>query len=153
MKIHDKPFMSEAIAQAKLAATQGEVPVGAVLVHEGQVIAKAHNAPIAMQDPCAHAEILALRAAGPVLQNYRLLETTLYVSLEPCPMCVAAMVHARIERCVYGASDPKTGACGGAVDLTRLPVWNHHVIFEGGVLADEASALLSAFFQAKRAQY
>jgi tRNA(adenine34) deaminase len=150
MKVYDKDFMQVALAQAVLAAAADEVPVGAVLVHEGEIIAAAHNAPIAMHDPCAHAEILVLRAAGQQLQNYRLIGATLYVTLEPCPMCIAAMIHARIARCVYAASDPKTGACGGAVDLSSLSTWNHHVDIEGGVMQAEASALLKDFFKDRR---
>lgn len=150
MKAYDKDFMQVALAQAKLAALADEVPVGAVIVADGEIIATAHNAPIAQHDPCAHAEILAIRAAGQALQNYRLTGTTLYVTLEPCPMCVAAMIHARIARCVYAAADPKTGACGGAIDLSSLHTWNHRIDIEGGVLADDASALLKTFFKTRR---
>lgn len=142
--------MQVALAQAQLAAVADEVPVGAVIVAEGEIIGAAHNAPIAQHDPCAHAEILAIRAAGQALQNYRLSGTTLYVTLEPCPMCVAAMIHARIARCVYAAADPKTGACGGAIDLSALHTWNHRIEIEGGVLAEDASVLLKGFFKTKR---
>lgn len=142
--------MQVALAQAQLAALADEVPVGAVIVAEGEIIAAAHNAPIAQHDPCAHAEILAIRAAGQALQNYRLTGATLYVTLEPCPMCVAAMIHARIARCVYAAADPKTGACGGAIDLASLHTWNHRIDIEGGVLAEDASVLLKGFFVSRR---
>lgn len=150
MKAYDKGFMQTALAQAQEALLQNEVPVGAVLVLDGEIIAQAHNAPIAMHDPCAHAEILVLREAGQKLHNYRLSDATLYVTLEPCTMCVAAMIHARIARCVFAAADPKTGACGGAIDLSNLHPWNHRVDIEGGVMSEESSAILKAFFQARR---
>jgi tRNA(adenine34) deaminase len=150
MKAFDKPFMEQALALAVQGQAQGEVPVGCLVVKDGEIIAQAYNQPIALHDPCAHAEILALRAAGQVLRNYRLLGCTLYVTLEPCPMCVSAMLHARIERCVYGASDPKTGALGSAIDLPAAHPWNHHFAQEGGVLKEPCSALLVDFFKSRR---
>lgn len=150
MKVYDKDYMRLALAQAAEADAAGEVPVGAVIVGQSEIIACAHNAPIAQHDPCAHAEILALRAAGQRLGNYRLVGTTLYVTLEPCAMCIAAMIHARVARCVYAAPDPKSGACGGAINLAALHHWNHHIDIEGGILADEASTLLKSFFKSRR---
>lgn len=144
-----EPFMQLALAQAQLAEQAGEVPVGAVLVADGQVIAAAHNQMISGHDPCAHAEIQVLRQAGVVCQNYRLPRTRLYVTLEPCVMCLGAMLHARIEACIYAAADPKTGACGGAFDLQDQQ-FNHSIAVTGGVLADVASHQLKAFFQALR---
>jgi len=146
----DERFMSEALEFAKIAAGQGEVPVGAVLVVGGDAVAREANAPISRNDPTAHAEILALRAAGERIGNYRLPGATLYVTLEPCPMCAAAMVHARIERLVYGAADPKTGAAGSVFDLARDARLNHRIEVEGGVLADEAARLLRDFFRQRR---
>lgn len=146
----DKHFMAQALAQAEAAAQSGEVPVGAVIVKEGAAIAAAANAPIRSNDPTAHAEVLALRAAGASLANYRLPGTTLYVSLEPCPMCAAAIVHARVDRLVYGAADPKTGAAGTVMNLVQDPRLNHQMTVVGGVLATEAGALLKAFFRERR---
>lgn len=143
-------FMREALAQARLAAASGEVPVGAVLVVDGAIVSRAFNQPIGRTDPTAHAEILALRAAAHALDNYRLVASTLYVTIEPCLMCVGALVHARVARIVYGAKDPKTGACGSIVDLPAIAHWNHHGRFEGGVLADECGALLRGFFADRR---
>ena len=150
MKMYDKGFMQAALDEAQSAGIEGEVPVGAVLVVNDEIIARAHNSPIKAHDPCAHAEILVLREAGKVLQNYRLTSASLYVTLEPCAMCVAAMIHARIERCVYGAPDPKTGACGSVIDLQALHNWNHRVLIEGGVLGDESAHILKTFFQLRR---
>jgi tRNA(adenine34) deaminase len=146
----DEQFMTEALALAGQAEAHGEVPVGAVIVSEGEVIAAAANSPIGLNDPTAHAEILALRAAGERLGNYRLPGTTLYVTLEPCPMCAAAMVHARVARLVYGAADPKTGAAGSVMQLLQDQRLNHTVEITGGVLGDEAGALLRDFFRARR---
>ncbi len=143
-------FMQLALAQARLAQGKGEVPVGAVVVKDGQVIAQACNAPIATHDPSAHAEILALRQAAQVLGNYRLQGCQMYVTLEPCPMCAGALLHARIDRVVYGAADPKTGAAGSVLNLFDEPRLNHQTWVEGGVLADESAALLKSFFQGKR---
>ena len=146
----DAEYMAFALDEAKLGASQDEVPVGAVIVHNDQVIARAHNAPISLNDPCAHAEVLALREAGRALQNYRLNDTTLYVTLEPCPMCVYAMIHARVARCVFAAPDPKTGAMGGAIDLTKAHAWNHTIDVVGGVMADESATMLRGFFKSRR---
>jgi tRNA(adenine34) deaminase len=145
----DRDFMQLALQQAALAQRLGEVPVGAVLVRDGAVLAAGFNRVIADSDPSAHAEIVALRAAGQVVQNYRLPATTLYVTLEPCPMCLAALFHARVARVVFGASDGKTGACGGHTDLRSLPI-NHHTAVEGGVLAEACADSLQAFFKARR---
>lgn len=144
--------MAMALDCAREAYARDEVPVGAVLVDaRGAVIARAANAPIASRDPTAHAEIVALRAGGQALANYRLSGCTLYVTLEPCPMCVGALVHARIARLVYGAADPKTGACGSALDLAADPSLNHRLVVTGGVLAEECGGLLRQFFAARRA--
>jgi len=147
----DLVLMEQALACAREAESAGEVPVGAVLVAaEGAVLARAANAPIARNDPTAHAELLALRAAGQVLGNYRLPGCTLYVTLEPCAMCVGALVHARIARIVYGAPDPKTGACGSVFDLAASPRLNHRIEVTGGVLGEDCGALLKRFFAARR---
>jgi tRNA(adenine34) deaminase len=147
----DLVLMEQALACAREAEADGEVPVGAVIVTaQGAVLARAANAPIARNDPTAHAEMLALRAAGRVLGNYRLPGCTLYVTLEPCAMCVGALVHARIARIVYGAPDPKTGACGSVFDLAASPRLNHRIEVTGGVLAEDCGALLKRFFAARR---
>lgn len=145
----DDDFMREAVRLAGEAARAGEVPVGAVVVKEGRIIGRGFNRPISSHDPTAHAEIVALREAAAAEKNYRLTGCELYVTLEPCAMCVGAMVHARLARIVYGARDPKTGACGSITDLTALPT-NHHATFEGGFLADECGALLKRFFSERR---
>ena len=154
--VTDEAFMRLAIAQAQLAAQAGEVPVGAVVVCSGGVIASGCNGPIGGHDPTAHAEIVALRAAAQVLGNYRLPDCELYVTLEPCAMCCGAMLHARLKRVVFGASDAKTGAAGSVVNLFEQPQLNHQTVLQGGVLAAEAAALLQLFFsqrrQEKRAQ-
>ena len=143
--------MQRALAQAALAERIDEVPVGAVLVSAaGEVLAECHNQTISQSDPCAHAEILALREAGQKLGNYRLLNTTMYVSLEPCAMCAMALVHARVKRLVFAASDPKTGACGSVFNLIADSRHNHRVEVQSGLLQQEASVALSAFFKAKR---
>ncbi len=147
----DVEFMRLAIAEAQRALDRGEVPVGAVLVKDERVIATGGNAPIASHDPTAHAEIAVLRAAGAALGNYRLDDTVLYVTLEPCLMCAAAMVHARVRRVVFGAFDPKAGAAGGLIDAFALKGLNHRVDVFGGVLEAECGALLSGFFSATRA--
>ncbi|MGE0314959.1 MAG: tRNA adenosine(34) deaminase TadA [Lautropia sp.] len=139
-----------AIDQALNAATVGEVPVGAVLVREGQVIATGFNHPIGSSDPTAHAEIRAIRAAAEQLGNYRLADCDLYVTLEPCAMCAGAIMHARIRRLVFGARDPKTGACGSVVDLMAEHRLNHHTIVNGGVLEAECGRVLSDFFGQRR---
>jgi tRNA(adenine34) deaminase len=150
MSTPDDEFMSEALALAREAGQAGEVPVGAVLVVNGAVIARARNRPIAANDATAHAEILALRGAGQVLGNYRLPETTLYVTLEPCPMCAGAMVHARVKRLVFGATDPRSGAAGSVFEIVRSADLNHRLAVTGGVMAGESAALLQEFFQARR---
>lgn len=146
----DTTFMRLALDQAHNAWALAEVPVGAVVVRDGQVIATGFNQPIGNSDPTAHAEIQAMRAAAEVLGNYRLSHCELYVTLEPCAMCAGAMQHARIKRLVYGAADPKTGACGSVVDLFAEPRLNHHTTVRAGVLADEAGTLLSRFFAERR---
>ena len=142
--------MREALGLAAQAAAAGEVPVGAVVVRDGRIVGRGYNRPITSRDPTAHAEIVALREAAGAEANYRLPGCELYVTLEPCAMCVGAMVHARIARVVFGATDPKTGACGSIVDLPALAAWNHHGVFTGGVLADECGEVLRSFFAAKR---
>ncbi len=149
----DAHWMRQALAQAQAAAQAGEVPVGAVVVRGGEVIATGRNAPVQGQDPTAHAEIMALRAAAQRLGNYRLEGCTLYVTLEPCAMCSGAMLHARVPRVVFGAADPKTGAAGSVVDLFSSPQLNHQTQVQGGVLADECAALLAAFFRERRSQH
>ena len=142
--------MRQALAQAQLAFEDGEVPVGAVVVCNGQVIATGRNAPIGTHDPTAHAEIIALRAAALVLANYRLTACELYVTLEPCAMCSGAMLHARLARVVYGAFDAKTGAAGSVVNLFENVQLNHQTALKGSVLADEASTQLKTFFSQRR---
>jgi tRNA(adenine34) deaminase len=142
--------MGQALALARQAAESGEVPVGAVLVHRGEVIATGHNQPIGAHDPTAHAEIMALRAAAQELGNYRLEDCELYVTLEPCPMCAGALLHARLKRVVYGAADPKTGVAGSVLDLFANRQLNHQTAVQGGVLAAECGELLQGFFQKKR---
>jgi tRNA(adenine34) deaminase len=145
----DHDFMVLALAEAKRAGLRGEVPVGAILVKGGEVIASGSNAVIGLHDPTAHAEVLALREAGQKLQNYRLPDCELFVTLEPCAMCAAAMIHARISRVVYGASDPKTGAAGGLLNVFET-TFNHQTTVQGGVMAEECGGLLRDFFRAKR---
>ena len=142
--------MHEALRLAERAAAAGEVPVGAVVVRDGKVIGRGSNRPISTSDPTAHAEIVALREAAAAEGNYRLAGCQLFVTLEPCALCVGAMVHARIARVVYGAPDPKTGACGSIVDLPSIGHWNHHGVFEGGLLAEECGAVLRGFFAERR---
>ena len=142
--------MRAALELAAQAAERGEVPVGAVVVKDGDIIGRGFNRPITSADPTAHAEIVALREAAGALGNYRLPGCELYVTLEPCAMCVGAMVHARLARIVYGAPDPKTGACGSIVDLPALPTFNHHGHFEGGLLAEECGGVLKRFFAQRR---
>ncbi|HEY7674183.1 MAG TPA: tRNA adenosine(34) deaminase TadA [Burkholderiales bacterium] len=146
----DASMMLEALRLAAQAAREGEVPVGAVVVKDGRIVGRGFNAPISSYDPTAHAEVRALREAARRLANYRLSGCTLYVTLEPCAMCAGAIMHARIERLVYGASDPKTGACGSVTDLFSQKNLNHHTTVVGGVLAAEAGRLLSDFFLARR---
>lgn len=146
----DRQFMQQALEQAGLAALAGEVPVGAVIVRNGEVIARAFNQPITNHDPSAHAEMLALRQAALSEQNYRLPGTTLYVTLEPCTMCAGAMLHARVDRIVYGAPDPKTGAAGSVLDVFSSKQLNHQTIIEGGLMGQECGQLLRDFFKERR---
>lgn len=147
----DEHWMQLALAEARAAERAGEVPVGAVLVRGDEVLAAGGNRPIAAHDPTAHAEIVALRAAAAELGEYRLTGCTLYVTLEPCVMCAQALVHARVQRVVFGAFDPRAGAAGSLLDVFRLPGQNHRVDVFGGVLAAECQALLDGFFAARRA--
>ena len=146
----DRAWMLCALDLAHRAGEEGEVPVGAVIVKEGQLVGEGWNRTISLHDPSAHAEILAMREAGKRLGNYRLPGCSLYVTLEPCPMCAGAMIHARLERVVYGADDPKTGAAGGRFDLLGNPAHNHAPIVDGGCIADECSVLLKDFFRQRR---
>jgi tRNA(adenine34) deaminase len=147
---HDLIYMRAALAHAVAAGERGEVPVGAVLVRGGEIIAAGGNSPIASHDPTAHAEIEALRAGGRALGSYRLTDTTLYVTLEPCVMCAAAIVHARVRRLVFGAFDPRAGAAGSITDVFALRELNHRVDVFGGVLMEECAQLLQQFFAARR---
>jgi len=144
--------MRLALDQAKNAWVLGEVPVGAVVVRDGKVIATGFNQPIGSADPTAHAEIRALRAAAEVLGNYRLVDCALYVTLEPCAMCAGAIQHARIAQLIFGAADPKTGACGSVVDLFAEARLNHHAQVRGGLMAQECGRMLAEFFAERRAQ-
>jgi len=146
----DAAWMRAALVQAHAAAACGEVPVGAVLLRGEELFAAAHNTPISSHDPTAHAEMTVLRAAGRALGSYRLIDTTLYVTLEPCVMCAAAMVHARVRRLVFGAWDPRAGGAGSVLNVFALPGLNHRVDVFGGVLMEECAALLQEFFAARR---
>ena len=146
----DRYWMLLALEEAAVGGRAGEVPVGAVLIRDGECLSRAHNAPIAEHDPTAHAEIRVLRQAARLVGNYRLPGTTLYVTLEPCPMCVGAMIHARLARLVFAASDPRTGAAGGALDLVSHPSHNHRLVVTGGVEAERSAELLREFFRARR---
>lgn len=146
----DLRFMREALEQARLGAEQGEVPVGALLVQDGEVIGRGFNCPITTFDPSAHAEMVAIRAAALGVQNYRLPGSTLYVTLEPCSMCAGLIVHSRIARVVYGATEPKAGVAVSRGQFFSQEFLNHRVLIEGGVLAEECGAVLSAFFKARR---
>lgn len=150
MNHSDERWMRHALQLAEQAASAGEVPVGAVVVQDDQLIAEGFNRPITDSDPSAHAEIVALRAAGKVLDNYRLPGSTLYVTLEPCVMCAGAIVHARVGRVVFGALDPKAGAVSSVYDVISQPRLNHKPAWTGGVLAEECSVLLREFFKARR---
>ena len=152
MSERDEAFMREALALAREAGSVGEVPVGAVVVRDGQIIGRGFNQPIGRHDPSAHAEVMALRDAAKNLANYRLPGCELYVTLEPCAMCSGAIFHARIARVVYGARDLKTGVAGSVFDLYAQEKLNHHASIEGGVLAQECGELLSAFFSARRSR-
>lgn len=148
--MNDQVFMRQALDQAQNAWDLGEVPVGAVVVKNGQVVATGFNQPIGNHDPTAHAEIMALRAAATILGNYRLPGCEMYVTLEPCVMCAGAMMHARLARVVFGATDPKTGACGSIVNLFEQERLNHHAEVTGGVLEQQCSQLLKDFFAERR---
>ena len=150
LDLTDKNHMQIALELAIQAAAVGEVPVGALVVKDGVIIGRGYNAPISLHDPSAHAEIRAMRDAAQTLGNYRLVGCTLYVTLEPCAMCCGAIQHARIARLVYGASDPKTGACGSVINLMAEPHLNHHTEVSGGLMAEECGALLSQFFASRR---
>ena len=147
---NNQEFMQLAFHLATQAALNGEVPVGAIVVKDGVIIGRGSNAPVGLHDPTAHAEIIAMREAAQHLGNYRLVDCTLYVTLEPCAMCSGAMQHARIARLVYGASDPKTGACGSVVNLMSEPKLNHHTEVIGGVLAEQCGTILTTFFKQRR---
>ncbi|HET7100848.1 MAG TPA: tRNA adenosine(34) deaminase TadA [Terriglobia bacterium] len=146
----DIQYMHEALRQARRGYREGEVPVGAVVVCRGEIIARAHNRPIHLNDPSAHAEILALRRAGRKLGNYRLPGCALYVTIEPCAMCVGAVVQARIQRLVVGAMDPKAGACGSVLSVLNNRKLNHQVVFDSGILQADCSAILRQFFRERR---
>lgn len=148
--MNDEHWMQQAIKLAHKAEAAGEVPVGAVIVKDGELVAGGWNQPIGANDPTAHAEIMALRAAGEKLGNYRLLDTELYVTLEPCPMCVGAMLHARVKRVIYAATDPKTGALGGAYDLLNSVAHNHAFEVTSGVLEAQSREMLQQFFRGRR---
>lgn len=144
-------FMREALVEAQAAASSGEVPIGAIVVHDGEIIARGQNRVLRDLDPTAHAEIVAMRAAARVLKNYRLTDCELYVTLEPCAMCAGAMIHARLAKLIYAANDPKSGAAGSVLEVLNHPRLNHRMIIEAGVLDHEAGALLREFFQQRRA--
>lgn len=146
----DAHWMTEALRLAGEAARMGEVPVGAVVVCDGRIVGRGCNAPIGRRDPTAHAEIQAMREAAKALGNYRLVGSSIYVTLEPCAMCAGAIMHARLARVVFGARDPKTGACGSVVDLFAERKLNHHTTVRGGVLEADCRGLLSAFFRSRR---
>ena len=150
MQAADEQYMRRALELAREAESAGEVPVGAVIVYQDEVIAEGFNRPISTRDPTAHAEMVALRAASARLDNYRLAGTTLYVTLEPCAMCAGAMVHARVQRLVYGATDPRAGASGSILNVTQHAALNHHLDVTPNVLAEEGGALLRNFFVARR---
>jgi tRNA(adenine34) deaminase len=151
-RAEDAAFMRAALDLAIQAEACGEVPVGAIVVKDGAIVGRGYNHPISAHDPTAHAEIIAMRDAAQRLQNYRLGGCELYVTLEPCAMCAGAMLHSRIARVIYGASDPKTGACGSVLDLFAEPRLNHHAQVTSGVLANDAGSLLQRFFLARRRQ-
>ena len=146
----DQDFMAQAMELAAQAGQIGEVPVGALVVHEGEIIGQGYNQTISAHDPCAHAEIIALRQAAEFMGNYRLSGCNLYVTLEPCTMCVGAIIHARIQRLIYAATEPKAGAVVSQLQLLSLPHYNHIVQVESGIMADESSAMLSSFFKQRR---
>jgi tRNA(adenine34) deaminase len=146
----DWEAMQAALTEARVAGEDGEVPIGAVVVHEGAIIARGQNRVLRDVDPTAHAEIVALRATAAVLANYRLAGCTLYVSLEPCAMCAGAMIHARIDRLVFAAPDPKAGACGSVLEVLNHPLLNHQMQVEQGILSEESAEVLRGFFRERR---
>jgi tRNA(adenine34) deaminase len=148
--MNDLEAMQAALAEAHLACDAGEVPVGAVVVHDGQIVARGQNRVLRDNDPTAHAEMVALRLAAKALGNYRMNGCTLYVTLEPCAMCAGAMIHARLDRLVFGTSDPKAGAAGSVLAVLNHPQLNHQMQMEQGILADEAAELLRSFFHERR---
>lgn len=148
----DKVFMQAAIEMAQLASENNEVPVGAIVVKNNEIIGRGSNQPIMQHDPSAHAEMVALRDAGKTLNNYRLVDCDLYVTLEPCAMCIGAILHARIANVYFGASDPKTGACGSVINLLAEPKLNHHTEAHSGLMAETCGQLLSDFFKRRRAK-
>jgi len=148
--IDDRDAMGLALAEARLAAEAGEVPIGAIVVHAGEVVANGQNRVLREVDPTAHAEIVALRGAATALGNYRLAGCTLFVTLEPCTMCAGAMIHARIDRLVFAAADPKAGACGSVLSVLNHPQLNHQIQLGQGILADESAELLRNFFRERR---
>jgi tRNA(adenine34) deaminase len=148
--IDDQEAMQAALDEARLAGEAGEVPIGAVVVHEGAIIARGQNSVLRNLDPTAHAEIVAMRAAAAAVANYRLLGCTLYVTLEPCAMCAGAMIHARLDRLVFAAPDPKAGAAGSVLSVLNHPQLNHQMIVEQGILAEESAELLRSFFRERR---
>lgn len=148
----DADFMRHALDAAHEAECQGEVPVGAVLVYDHEIISRGYNQTISLHDPTAHAEIMALRRGGEVLKNYRFVDTSLYVTLEPCLMCYSALVHARVKRVVFGAFDPKTGSCGSRFNAQSLEFFNHRFELIGGVLHEECGMLLQQFFALRRSR-
>jgi tRNA(adenine34) deaminase len=147
---NDAFFMQKALEQAYIAEKLGEVPVGCVIVKDDKIITSGHNRQIIDNNPSAHAEIIALENAGKILQNYRLIDCTLYVTLEPCVMCFGALIHARIKRLVFATSDPRTGSCGGCINLNETHCFNHQIKIKRGVLQTESAKLLKDFFKAKR---
>jgi len=152
MTVTDADYMHHALELANRALAAGEVPVGAVVVLDGEIIGRGYNAPISRRDPSAHAEMMAIREAAQHIGNYRLVGCELFVTLEPCMMCAGAIMHGRISRLVYGASDPKTGACGSVMDAFAEQRLNHHTEVKGGVLAEECGSMLRDFFALRRAQ-
>ena len=148
--ITDQEAMQAALAEARLAAEAGEVPIGAVVVHQGKIIGRGQNSLLRNLDPTAHAEIIAMRDAAKAIGNYRLIGCTLYVTLEPCAMCAGAMIHARLDRIVYSAPDPKAGACGSVLTVLNHPQLNHQMLVEQGIATEESAEMLRSFFRDRR---
>ncbi|MFD2168306.1 tRNA adenosine(34) deaminase TadA [Thalassotalea euphylliae] len=146
----DRKFMARAMELATEAEKHNEIPVGAVVVYQGEIVGEGFNQSIMLNDPSAHAEMLAIRQAGQALDNYRLIDCTLYVTLEPCPMCAGLLVHSRVKRIVYGANDEKTGATGTVFNLAQSPLLNHQIDVDAGLMQDECSSMLSSFFKRRR---